>query len=169
MQKDSPKTRPLVVISSRTGNTMAVGHAICDALPGAVMVKPDALPEDLTGFNPVLLGFWNDCNDAPDDIKAAAAKLNHKTIGCFATMGGDPKADWAKAWMQDISQTLVNLGKGNTLSKTFLCRGRIDPAVLTEMTRLLGGDAGQASATHPDRLDLSKAAEFFRGAFGANW
>ena len=43
--------KPLVVISSRTGNTMILGHAICDAMPGAVLVKPEALPEDLSGFN----------------------------------------------------------------------------------------------------------------------
>ena len=52
--------KPLVVISSRTGNTMILGHAICDAMPGAVLVKPEALPEDLSGFNPILLGFWCD-------------------------------------------------------------------------------------------------------------
>ena len=31
--------KPLVVISSRTGNTMILGHAICDAMPGAVPVS----------------------------------------------------------------------------------------------------------------------------------
>lgn len=38
------KTRPLIVISSRTGNTMILGHAIADALPGALLVKPSELP-----------------------------------------------------------------------------------------------------------------------------
>ncbi len=80
--------KPLVVISSRTGNTMILGHAICDAMPGAVLVKPEALPEDLSGFNPILLGFWCDRGMAPEDIQAAAKKLEGKTIGCFATMGG---------------------------------------------------------------------------------
>ena len=81
--------KPLVVISSRTGNTMILGHAICDAMPGAVLVKPEALPEDLSGFNPILLGFWCDRGMAPEDIQAAAKKLEGKTIGCFATMGGN--------------------------------------------------------------------------------
>ncbi len=81
--------KPLVVISSRTGNTRILGHAICDAMPGAVLVKPEALPEDLSGFNPILLGFWCDRGMAPEDIQAAAKKLEGKTIGCFATMGGN--------------------------------------------------------------------------------
>ena len=80
-------TKPLIIISSRTGNTMAVGHAVCDALPGAVMVKPDAVPEDLTPYNPVLLGFWCDRGDAPEDMLAVAPRIHGKTIGCFATMG----------------------------------------------------------------------------------
>ena len=31
--------KPLIIISSRTGNTLAVGHAVCDALPGAAMMR----------------------------------------------------------------------------------------------------------------------------------
>ena len=49
--------KPLIIISSRTGNTLAVGHAVCDALPGAVMMRPSEVPDDLTPYNPVLLGF----------------------------------------------------------------------------------------------------------------
>ena len=107
--------KPLVVISSRTGNTMILGHAICDAMPGAVLVKPEALPEDLSGFNPILLGFWCDRGMAPEDIQAAAKKLEGKTIGCFATMGGNaetPEALDRRVWQQRAktipSQALIS-------------------------------------------------------------
>ena len=139
--------KPLVVISSRTGNTMILGHAICDAMPGAVLVKPEALPEDLSGFNPILLGFWCDRGMAPEDIQAAAKKLEGKTIG-----------------------------KNNTLAGTYLCRGRIDPALFERMTAMMGGKVTPerearrlASETHPDRMDLERGVERFRTIFGVNW
>ena len=103
--------KPLVVISSRTGNTMILGHAICDAMPGAVLVKPEALPEDLSGFNPILLGFWCDRGMAPEDIQAAAKKLEGKTIGCFATMGGNAETPEALDWMKRTSESLAAAGK----------------------------------------------------------
>lgn len=175
---EEQKTHPLIIISSRTGNTMTLGHAICDGLPGCVMMRPEEVPEDISGFNPVLLGFWNDNNDAPEEMKAVAKRLHGKDIGCFATMGGNPETEQARRWMAETSQKLVAAGSGNTLVRTFLCQGRIDPATFSQMTALLEGQyrAGtdpeankKASQTHPDRLDLSKAVELFRGAFGCNW
>lgn len=174
----SPATKPLIIISSRTGNTLTVGHAICDGLPGCVMMRPSELPEDLSGYNPVLLGFWNDNHDAPQEMKAVAGRLRHKDIGCFATMGGNPETEAAREWMAKTSEALVNAGEDNRLVRTFLCQGRIDPAMFDQMTALLGGKLSdetlakahqKKSETHPDRLDLSKAVELFRGAFGSNW
>ena len=70
--------KPLIIISSRTGNTLAVGHAVCDALPGAVMMRPSEVPDDLTPYNPVLLGFWCDRGDAPEEIlRIAPLSLIH--------------------------------------------------------------------------------------------
>ncbi len=159
-------SKPLIVISSRTGNTMAVGHAICDALPHAELVSPADLPDDLSDYNPVLLGFWRNNDDAPEEMFEVAKRLHDKTIGCFATMAGDPDEDEARQWMQDTCARLVAAGEGNTLSETFLCRGRMDPKTVEQMTKLL---ATEPSRTHPDRLDLARAAELFRGAFGMNW
>ncbi len=168
--------KPLIIISSRTGNTLAVGHAVCDALPGAVMMRPSEVPDDLTPYNPVLLGFWCDRGDAPEEILRIAPRLRNKTIGCFATMGGDPEGEKSKAWMQKTSEKLVAMGEGNTLAETFLCRGRIDPEVFQRMTDMLGGtvsperEAGRRlSETHPDRLDLDRAAQIFGGVVGGRW
>ncbi len=178
MTESTPTTRPLIIISSRTGNTMTVGHAICDGLPGCVMMRPAEVPEDLTPFNPVLLGFWNDNNDAPEEMKRIAKRLHNKQIGCFATMGGNPETEDARNWMKETSKKLVEAGSNNRLVRTFLCQGRIDPEQFSQMTALLEGqlkdvDDPQAhrrhSETHPDRLDLSKAVELFRGAFGNMW
>lgn len=167
------QTTPLVVISSRTGNTMILGHAITDALPGAVLVRTGELPEDLSGFNPVLLGFWCDRGNAPQDMQEAAKRFHGKRIACFATMGGNPENN---AWMKRASESLVASGEDNELVETFLCRGRIDPEVFERMTQMLGGtvsderaDRRRESETHPDRTDLARGAEFFRSVFGMNF
>ncbi|MDO5532242.1 flavodoxin family protein [Sutterella sp.] len=174
--EETRTSTPLLVISSRTGNTMILGHAICDALPGAKLVKPADLPEDLSGYNPVLLGFWCDRGNAPEEMLAIAPRFEGKTIGCFATMGGDADSPESKAWMQRTAEGLINAGKGNTLAGTFLCRGRIDPELFKRMTDMMGGVVSEerearrrASETHPDRLDLQKGAELFRSVFGMNF
>ena len=38
---------PLSVLSSRTGNTLMLAHAICDAWPRSALMKPEDLPADL--------------------------------------------------------------------------------------------------------------------------
>lgn len=164
---------PLVVISSRTGNTMILGHAITDALPGAVLMRTSEVPEDLERFNPVLLGFWCDRGDAPEDMRELAKRLHGKRIACFATMGGDPDKD---AWMHRASESLVAAGSDNELVDIFLCRGRIDPEVFERMTTMLGGNVSperesrrRESETHPDRTDLARGAVFFRSVFGMNF
>lgn len=170
------KTRPLIVISSRTGNTMILGHAIADALPGALLVKPSELPEDLSPFNPVLLGYWRDLKEAPADMRAIASRFEGKTIGCFATMGSDVNDPDSQAWMKRTAEGLAAAGKNNTLAQTFICRGRIDPAQFEKMTKMMGGvvsperaEKRRESETHPDRLDLAKGAEIFRSVFGVNF
>lgn len=137
---------PLIVISSRTGNTLMLAHAICDAWPGSVLMKPEDLPEDLSIYNPVLLGFWCDRGMAPEDMRRAAKRFEGKRIGCFATMGGNPEDEKSKDWMRRTSEELVASGRGNTLVETFLCRGRIDPELFARMTTALGGTVS------PERL-----------------
>lgn len=167
--------KPLIIISSRTGNTLAVGHAVCDALPGAVMMRPSEVPDDLTPYNPVLLGFWCDRGDAPrrsSGSRPASGTRRSAASPPWAATEGEK----SKAWMQKTSEKLVAMGEGNTLAETFLCRGRIDPEVFQRMTDMLGGtvsperEAGRRlSETHPDRLDLDRAAQIFGGFFGGSW
>ena len=79
---------------------------------------------------------------APEDIQAAAKKLEGKTIGCFATMGGNAETPEALDWMKRTSESLAAAGKNNTLVGTYLCRGR---------------------------MDLERGVERFRTIFGVNW
>ena len=153
---------PLIVISSRTGNTLMLAHAICDAWPGSVLMKPEDLPEDLSIYNPVLLGFWCDRGMAPEDMQRAAKRFEGKRIGCFATMGGNPEDEKSKDWMRRTSEELVASGRGNTLVETFLCRGRIDPELFARMTTALGVPSAKRAAR---RRKLIRTGSIYRAAW----
>ena len=76
-------TKPLLIVSSKTGNTRIIAHAVADSLPEALLTTADKLPEDFSGFNPVGLFFWCDRGMAPEDTKAVAPKL----AGIFLCQG----------------------------------------------------------------------------------
>lgn len=165
--------KTLIVVSSKTGNTLLLARGICDALKDCDLVEASSVPENLSEYGAVLLGFWCDRGMSPEDMQKAARGVHGKRIGCFATIGGDPDSDWARKWMDKTSQELAALGEGNTLEATFMCRGRIDPAVFKMMTKMAGGTVTperearrQASETHPDRLDVLHAAEVFGRMLG---
>lgn len=152
------EAKALVVVSSVTGNTRIVGHWLADAYAAGVLYTPETAPSDLTGFSTVLLGFWCDKGDAPEDMKAFAARVTGKTIGTFITMGAEPEDPRAQAWAKKVSGEVAALGKSNTLKATFLCQGRIDSEVFDRMTPEREARR-KAADTHPDRSDLARAAE----------
>ncbi len=163
--------RPLVVVSSKTGNTRLAAHALVDAFPGARLVTAEefeTFPEPLETVDTVFLGFWCDRGQAPEGIVRAAARLEGKRIGCFATMGGDPTSEKAIDWMRRTSEALAAAGHNNTLVARFLCRGRIDPALFGEGYPASPEREARrlAAETHPDRIDLLRLTETFREAFG---
>lgn len=165
--------RPLVVVSSRTGNTRILAHALTDAFDNALLVDADRLPDDLSAFNPVFLGFWCDRGMAPEDMKEAVKKLSGKTIGCFATMGGDPTAEKALEWMQKTCDALVQAGEGNTLKTTFLARGRVEQKLFEQMTQMYFNGVltperearHREGQRHPDRCDVEAVVTHFKAHF----
>lgn len=150
---------PLIIVSSRTGNTLLLAHALQKAYPGCTLCTPESAPEDLASFNPVLLGFWCDRGMAPEPIKALAPRLKHKHIFAFATMGGEPDAPKSQEWMQKTSDALVAAGESNTLVGTFLAMGKVDPEVFRRVTEQIGYLSPEREARyrkaqhHPDEAD----------------
>ena len=168
-------TLPLVVVSSLTGNTRIVAHALADEIKQARYVDLDGdglTSEELQNYDPVILCFWNDKGQAPEKMKAFASGLSGKQIACFATLGGNPESEHSQAWIQKAAVELASLGKGNRLVTTFLCRGKISDEVFDFMTQMAGGVVSPerlatklASDTHPDRLDVLNAVKAYRKAF----
>ena len=166
--------KPLIVISSKTGNTRVIARALQDGIGPCDYVEASQVPADLSAYNPIVLCFWCDRGMAPEDTKAVAKRIKGKDIACFATMGGDPENPKAKDWMHRTSTTLVEAGEDNTLKLEFLCRGRIDPELFARMTAMMGGEVTperearrKQSETHPDRLDALAAVRTYQAVFGA--
>lgn len=166
------KMKPLIVVSSKTGNTRIIARALQDGIGECDYVEACCMPEDLSSYNPIVLCFWCDRGMAPEDIQAAAVRIEGKDIACVATMGGDPGTDKAKDWMERTSRLLTEVGKGNRLKLQFLCRGRIDPELFARMTAMMGGEVTperekrrRESETHPDRLDALAVVKAYRDVF----
>lgn len=166
--------RPLIVVSSKTGNTRVIARALQDGIGPCDYVEAAQMPSDLRAYNPIVLCFWCDRGMAPEDTKAAAERIEGKDIACFATMGGDPQNPKAKDWMHRTSVGLVESGEANELKLEFLCRGRIDPELFARMTAMMGGEVTperearrKQSETHPDRLDALAAVKAYKDVFSA--
>lgn len=154
---------PIVVYTSKTGNTAIVAHAVADHFE-APCFKACSAPENTDGFDTVILGFWNDAGRISEELKSFASRLSGKKIVCFATIGGDPQSPHAAEWMEATSTALVQAGSGNTLAATFMCRGRIDPELVKRMDAMGGASSSperranrEKSNTHPDRIDIENA------------
>ena len=64
--------KTLIVVSSKTGNTLLLAHGICDALKDCDLVEASSVPENLSEYGAVLLGFWCDRGMSPEDMQKAA-------------------------------------------------------------------------------------------------
>lgn len=167
-------SQTLIAVSSLTGNTRIIAHALADEIADACYVdldRDDIEPQQAQMYDPVILCFWCDKGQAPEKMKDFAKTLEGKRIACFATLGGNPESEQSQNWMQKTSQALVDSGKDNRLVATFLCRGKISDAVFDLMTKMAGGTVSPerlavktASLTHPDRLDVDNALKTYRQA-----
>lgn len=165
-------TQPLLIVSSKTGNTRIIAHGVADDLSHVQFFAAQEAPEDLSGTGPVGLFFWCDRGMSPEDIQAVAKRLKNRRVACFCSMGGDPTSEKALDWMHRTSEALVALGDNCTLVGTFLCQGRIDPKLFDAMTKMAGGKVTperearrQAADKHPDRMDVVHAVEAWHRFF----
>lgn len=125
------EAKALVVVSSVTGNTRIVGHWLADAYAAGVLYTPETAPSDLTGFSTVLLGFWCDKGNAPEDMKAFAARVTGKTIGTFITMGAEPEDPRAQAWAKKSPVKSPRWAKTTRSKQRFCARAASTQRFLT--------------------------------------
>jgi flavodoxin len=172
MEKQDSGHSGLVVYSSKTGNTRKLAEGICQGLAAAgfpariaaVEEKPDA-----AGASWVLAGFWADRGNADAKMLDYIRSLAGQKIGVFGTLGAEPDSDHARELAKKV-ETLA--AEKNTCLGSFLCQGKIDPALtarfkdlppehphaMTEERRKRHEEA----AKHPDEADITAAVIRFR-------
>lgn len=165
--------RSLVVYSSLTGNTKRVAEAVFEALPGEREISPVQQAPSPEDFDFVAVGFWVNRGKPDADSEGYMRNIESKRIGLFGTLGAYPDSDHAKRSM-DAAREMV---KGNQVICTFMCQGKIDPAVLERMDEMAKENPEFAHAMtperaarieeakkHPDENDLRNAQKIFGDA-----
>ncbi len=159
-----------VICSSKTGNTRVLAHALADAF-SAPLFSVQSAPENLSAFEALLLGFWCDKGQAPEDMQEFVKKIHGQRVGFFATLGGDPESERAQAWFNATCEALLKAGGDNENIGQFLCCGRIDPEIYKLMLEMSGGtptpeqeERRRLAETHPDRVDLLNVVALFENA-----
>lgn len=156
----------LVVYSSRTGNTRRVGEAVAAALSGARLVSVADMPEDVSGYDLVFLGFWAFRRGADMETRQKAALLRGNKVALYATAGAYPDSEPAMAY---LANTAALLDESNTYLGGFICQGRVHSyherrrGPHTEEVHPLTPEREarlEAAESHPDAADLARAAEF---------
>ena len=155
--------RILVTYSSRTGNTKKVAEAIHEVMPVGTHIAPIESAPDPVNYDLILLGFWVDRGTVDELAQSYISKINSKRVALFATLGEYPDSAHARQSM-DNARALVS--PQNELLGTFICQGRIDPA-LTDRFRKEGRmtperqKLHQDAALRPNQEDLADAKKVF--------
>ena len=87
--------KALVLWSSRTGNTKAVGEAIYDALPCEKEIfESGRQPKDLSGYDLVYVGFWGYRQGADMPSRNVLSSLHGKKVAIYGTHPDYDLAAW---------------------------------------------------------------------------
>ena len=161
--------KSLVVYSSRTGNTRKLAEAIAAVLPGArlcpVQEAPD--PQEAAAHALVALGYWVRRGGPDPAASAYLAALRGATVALFGTLGAWPDSPHAAQCRERGEALLTSPERGNRVLGTFLCQGRVNPAVVRAADRASHPMTPERiarlaeAARHPDAADLARAREFF--------
>lgn len=115
-----------IVIESRTGNTALLGQHLQDVLPKENCLYVGKPSEEALAAPVLFVGFWTDKGQADAVTLAFLRKLHGKTVYLFGTAGfGGSEAYFRSI----ISRTQEALAEDNTLAASFMCQGKMPPAV----------------------------------------
>ncbi|MDR2302936.1 MAG: flavodoxin family protein [Deltaproteobacteria bacterium] len=166
--------KTLVVYSSLTGNTQKVAKAISEAIPGSELFPIDQAPSP-SDYGLIMVGFWVNRGEPDQKTKAFLESLTGKTVAFFFTLGAYPDSDHADDVVK-ATQALIAKGR-NQLLGSFRCQGKVDPALIERMKKVLPPDHPHAqmsderkarlteAAKHPNPEDFQKAKAFANDAY----
>jgi flavodoxin len=167
MDQGAKAGKGLIVYSSKTGNTKKLAEGIYRGFAEAGVPARIAAVEEKPGAEDapwVLIGFWADRGKADQKALEYIRSLEGRRIGLFGTLGADPGSNHAR---ELAKKTEALAAEKNICLGSFLCQGKIDPA-LTGQFEKLPPDHPHAmneerrklheeAAKHPDAEDMAAA------------
>ncbi|MDR1545417.1 MAG: flavodoxin family protein [Deltaproteobacteria bacterium] len=162
--------KTLTVYSSLTGNTQKVAEAVHGIMPPGsqlASVKDDPDPQ---GYDLVVVGFWVDKGQPDAAALRFLNQLSRRRTAFFFTLGACPESEHAQEAADETAKILEQ--GGNQVLGHFRCQGKVDPALLEKMKKMLPPDNPHAQMTperqarleeaakHPNEADLEKAKIF---------
>ena len=115
--------KALVLWSSRTGNTKAVGEAIYEALPCEKEIfESGRQPKDLSGYDLIYVGFWGYRQGADMPSRNVLSSLHGKKVAIYGTAGTYPDSPAAMSYLKSSSELLA---EDNIFLGGFMSQGRV--------------------------------------------
>ena len=156
-----------IVYSSRTGNTRLLAETIKNALPERGCTYFGAPCPEGGGADLVFAGFWTDKGTCPGEMGEFLKGLRGKKVFLFGTAGFGAAPEY---FSRILSQAEQFLDGSNTVVGTFMCQGKMQPAVRRRYEAMLEktpGDAGilgminnfDMALSHPDSGELWRLAQ----------
>lgn len=115
--------KALVLWSSRTGNTKAVGEAIYEALPCEKEIfESGRQPNDLSCYDLIYVGFWGYRQGADMPSRNVLSSLHGKKVAIYGTAGTYPDSPAAMSYLKSSSELLA---EDNIFLGGFMSQGRV--------------------------------------------
>ena len=149
-----------IVYSSVTGNTALLAQTIREALPRESCCYFGAPDPQALSTERIYVGFWTDKGTCDAAAAQFLRQLTGQTVFLFGTagFGGDG------AYFQRILERAEeNLGPEVRVVGTYMCQGKMPPAVRRRYQAMEDGPRKTAmlqnfdrAASHPDQEDLAR-------------
>lgn len=167
--------RYTIVFDSPTGNTAALAQAIREALPEEACRYFGAPAPEGTEAEVVFAGFWTDKGTCDGKMARFLAELEGKQVFLFGTAGFGGQPEY---FARILEAAAANLPAGSTLIGSYMCQGKMPPAVRERYCRMQEQEPDSpriammlenfdAALTHPDKEDLRAGQEAARAAWSA--
>ncbi|WP_294520937.1 flavodoxin family protein [uncultured Anaerovibrio sp.] len=161
--------KSIVVVSSRTGNTLKVAGTVAYALDEKMeAVKVEENP-DVSDYDLVVVGTWIDRGNADKKAADFIKSLRNKKVAIFATLGAYPDSEHAQKCIENI---VAQFDESCEVVGSFICQGAVSQKMVDMMQRMFPEGHPHAmnearikrlagGKTHPDDNDLQNAREYF--------
>ena len=149
-----------IVYSSNTGNTALLAQAIRESLPEDDCLYFGAPGPKALAAQEIYVGFWTDKGTCDEQSARFLQSVTNQKVFLFGTAG----FGGAPAYFEQIlRRAQENLSHGAQLTGTFMCQGKMPPAVRARYEAMEDSPRRTAmlenfdrAISHPDEQDLKR-------------